>query len=616
MTQEVEALLNYIKRNRGFDFTGYKRPSLIRRIQKRMQEIDINSYSNYMDYLEVHPQEFTCLFNTILINVTSFFRDPEVWEYIGAEIVPQIIARKEFSDPIRIWSAGCAAGQEAYTLAIILAQAMGDEQFRSRVKIYATDVDEEALNQARHATYNAKEVTGLSAELLERYFDCADQMYTFRKDLRRAVIFGRHDLVQDAPISRIDLLTCRNALMYFNAEAQARIINRFHFALNNTSGFFCLGKAEMLLSHSNSFTLIDLKRRIFTKLAKMNNRDRLLLMNQKHSNDEAPQNLTSYGRLRDTAFNISPVPQIIVDNKGVVTLINERARSLFGLSYEDVGRLLQDLELSYRPVELRSCIEQAASDRRPNIHKDVEWTTPAGDTQFFDVQVAPLLDINSQMLGVSVTFNDVTRAKRLQYELEHSNQELEMAYEELQSTNEELETTNEELQSSNEELETTNEELQSTNEELETMNEELQSSNEELQTINEELRSRSEELNSVNAFLESILTSLRCAVVVVDRDFLIQVWSDKAEDMWGLRALEVQGQHFLNIDIGLPVDQIKQPIRTCLVGESKCIEIILEAINRRGKSIQCNVTCTPLLGITKEIRGVIMLIEERASTET
>lgn len=139
--------------------------------------------------------------------------------------------------------------------------------------------------------------------------------------------------------------------------------------------------------------------------------------------------------------------------------------------------MLQDLELSYRPIELRSCIEQVSSDRRPNIHKDVEWTTPAGDTQFFDVQVTPLVDISSQILGVSITFNDVTRAKRLEYELEHSNQELEMAYEELQSTNEELETTNEELQSSNEELETTNEELQSTNEELETMNEELQSSN-------------------------------------------------------------------------------------------------------------------------------------------
>lgn len=190
-----------------------------------------------------------------------------------------------------------------------------------------------------------------------------------------------------------------------------------------------------------------------------------------------------------------------------------------------------------------------------------------------------------------------------------------MAYEELQSTNEELETTNEELQSSNEELETTNEELQSTNEELETMNEELHSSNEELHTTNEEFRLRSEELNAANAFLASILTSLRCGVVVLDRDLLILAWSDKAEDLWGLRALEVQGQHFLNLDIGLPVQQIRQPIRTCLTAESDYTEITVNAINRRGKLIQCKVTCTPLLSRTQEIQGVILLMEEKASEE-
>ncbi|MUL37420.1 CheR family methyltransferase [Gloeocapsopsis dulcis] len=631
MNPEFEALLNYIKRNRGFDFTGYKRSSLERRVQKRMQEIEVDGYNNYIDYLEVHPQEFVCLFNTILINVTSFFRDLSVWEYVAAEVIPQIISCKELPEPIRIWSAGCASGQEAYTLAIILAEAIGVEQFRSRVKIYATDVDEEALNQGRYATYNEREVTDLSAELLERYFERYENLYIFRKDLRRSVIFGRHDLVQDAPISRIDLLICRNALMYFNAEAQAKILSRFHFALND-SGYLLLGKAEMLLSHSMSFSAVDLKCRVFTKVATVNTRDRLLLMNP-NNNDENTNYLTSYGRLRNAAFDITPLAQLILDLDGVLVLANERARTLFSLSYRDIGRLLQDLELSYRPLDLRQCINQVYSDRRLNTYKDVEWTT-GEDTQYFDVQVVPLLDINGVMLGVSITFNDVTRAKHLQEELEHSNQELEMAHEELQTTNEELETTNEvlqttneelettneelettneELQSSNEELETTNEELQSTNEELETMNEELHSSNEELQTINEKLRLRSEELNSVNAFLASILTSFRCGVVVLDRHFLVQVWSDKAEDLWGLRPLEVQGQHFLNLDIGLPIEQIRQPIRTCLAAESEYVEIILDAVNRRGKLIQCKVTCTPLLERTKEIRGVILLMEEQAS---
>jgi two-component system CheB/CheR fusion protein len=288
---------------------------------------------------------------------------------------------------------------------------------------------------------------------------------------------------------------------------------------------------------------------------------------------------------------------------------------LFGINPKDLSRPLQDLELSYRPLELRSCIEQVYSERKVVVQKEVEWVTTSGDRQYFDVQLAPLLDINAKILGVSISFIEVTRSKQLQEELEHSNQELEMAYEELQSTNEELETTNEELQSSNEELETTNEELQSTNEELETINEELQSSNEELQTINEELRLRSDQLNQVNSFLESILTSFRGGVVAVNRELQIQIWNNKAEDFWGLRSAEVQGQHFLNLDIGLPVEQLRQTIRACLAGNSQTLEVVLAAINRRGKAIQCKVSCTPLVGRGKEIWGVIMLMEELPENE-
>jgi two-component system CheB/CheR fusion protein len=207
----------------------------------------------------------------------------------------------------------------------------------------------------------------------------------------------------------------------------------------------------------------------------------------------------------------------------------------------------------------------------------------------------------------------VTRARQLQTELQHANQELETAYEELQSTNEELETTNEELQSTVEELETTNEELQSTNEELETMNEELQSTNEELQTINEELRQRSGELNSANAFLESILTSLQGAVVVTDQEMRVRVWSPKAEDLWGVRADEVRGHHLLNLDIGLPVDQLRQPIRSCLAGGNNHQEVTLNATNRRGRAIEVRILCNPLLSPKREIEGAILLIEEAGS---
>ncbi|HEY9615210.1 MAG TPA: CheR family methyltransferase [Microcoleaceae cyanobacterium] len=612
---DFEALLDYIKESRGVDFTGYKRASLMRRVSKRMQAVTIEGYSNYQDYLAVHPEEFNHLFNTLLINVTAFFRDHDAWEYVASEVIPRIIASKEANEPIRVWSAACASGEEAYTIAIILAEIIGIEQFRERVKIYATDMDEEALDQARQATYSARDMGGLTARQLEQFFDHVDDRYTFRKDLRRAVIFGRHDLIQDAPISRIDLLVCRNTLMYFNAETQSRIVSRFHFALQD-GGFLFLGKAEMLLTHTNIFTPVHLKCRIFTKVPKLNLRDRLLVIGQTGYNS-TEKHLSNHVRLREAAFDSGPIARIIVDYNGVLALVNERARLLFNLNPRDVGRLLQDLEISYRPVELRSCIEQTYVDRRSVNLYDIEWHTSQNEVLYLNIQVAPLFDtINSQILGVSINFADVTRYKRLQEEVEHSNQELEMAYEELQSTNEELETTNEELQSSNEELETTNEELQSTNEELETMNEELQSTNEELQTVNDELQRSSEELNRTNAFLESILTSLKGGVVVVDLDLRVQIWNSKSEDLWGLRAEEAVAQNFLNLDLGLPVEQLRQPIRSCLSGLSDQVsEVILEAINRRGRSFACRVTCTPLVGIQGQTQGVILLMEECSEAE-
>jgi two-component system, chemotaxis family, CheB/CheR fusion protein len=227
----------------------------------------------------------------------------------------------------------------------------------------------------------------------------------------------------------------------------------------------------------------------------------------------------------------------------------------------------------------------------------------------------PLRDPAGNVFGVQIMFLDVTRFRGLQEQLENSKNELETAYEELQSSNEELETTNEELQSTNEELETTNEELQSTNEELETMNEELHSTNEELETTNTELRARSEELNQANAFLASILSGLEAGVTVVDPNFAILAWNQRAEDLWGLRADEVRGRHFMNLDIGLPVEQLLQPVRSVLGGETLRAELELDCRNRRGKTIRCKITSTPLVGPDAQPRGAILLMEERPRSE-
>ena len=607
-TREFDALLEYLKQNRGFDFTGYKRASLTRRIHKRMQEVGVKTYAEFARLLEQNPAEFDQLCTTVLINVTAFFRDGVPWDELASTIVPRILENKRPDEPLRVWSAGCASGEEAYTLAIILADALGADAFRSRVKIYATDVDEHALTMARHATYDSKQVEGVPPDLLEKYFERQDGRYIFRKDLRRIVIFGRNDLVQDAPISRVDLLVCRNTLMYFNAATQAQILGRFHFALTD-GGYLFLGRAETLLAHSESFAPVDLKRRIFTKVPRTNYRNRLLAMAAKQDETE-PEESALEGQLRDASWDTSPLAQIVVDANGRLVVANERARTLFNLGALDFGRPFQDLEISYRPTDLRSMIDQAHAGRKPLVVRNIEWPLRGGDIRWIDVQAAPLY-ASGQVAGVAISFDDVTAFQRLQRELEKSNVELEGAYEELQSTNEELETTNEELQSTVEELETTNEELQSTNEELETMNEELQSTNEELTTINDELRRRSDELNDVNAFMQAVLASLRGGVVVLDTELRVEVWNEKAVDLWGVRADEVRGMHFMMLDIGLPVQMLTKAIRACLLGESERETLTIEAINRRGKPITCEVTCTPMWRASgDEVRGVILVMEE------
>jgi len=307
--------------------------------------------------------------------------------------------------------------------------------------------------------------------------------------------------VQDAPIARVNVLVCRNTLMHFTREAQAKVLGRFHFSLRN-GGYLFMGRAELLLTHGDLFTPMELKFRVFSKT------------------------------------------------------VNQTAREHLGLLQR----------------------EEAAVPTPSDNHLQA-------------------LALESDSVGRAVFRTDGT---------------LETAYEKLQSTNEELETANEELQSTNEELETTNEELQSTNEELETMNEELQSTNEELETTNTELRMHRDELNHANAFLASILAGLEFGAVAVDPRVPVLAWNHRAEDMWGLRADEVKGRHLMNLDFGLPVEQLNQPIRSVLSQEASHVEFSLDCVNRRGRSMRCHIRANPLFTQSGEILGVILLMEERA----
>ena len=597
-----EAVLEYLKDARGFDFTGYKRASLVRRVDKRMQAIGISSYAEYLDHLQVHQEEFTELFNFILINVTSFFRDPAVWAFLRDTIIPRIADQKDANAPIRVWCAGSASGEEAYSIAMLLDDVLGEARFRRTVKIYATDIDDDAIARARQGVYPAKTVEqDVPPELRTRYFERAGDMFVFTRELRRGLIFGRHDLVQDAPISKTDLITCRNTLMYLNADTQRTVLGKFRFSLND-SGFLVLGKSEMLFTKIRAFVPVDLKLRVFAKRVREEDRDGMAGWLE-----EGDRRAETSASLPQLAFDEAPTAQLLVGADGRLLVANRRARDLFGIEGDDAGRPLQDLEVSYRPIELRAPIERAFREEEPVEIRDVAWRTRKGSPMMLNATITRLAP--SEGIGaVLVAFVDVSEAVDLQRDLETSNQELETAMEELQSTNEELETTNEELQSTNEELETTNEELQSTNEELETMNEELQSTNEELQTVNEELHERTAELGEVNAFISAILGSVRAGVAVLDEDLRVQAWNTRAHDLWGLRAEEVVGQSLMSLQIGLPLDPVRDQIQRALAGPNDHETIEVDATNRVGRAIRVRITCSRLE--PEAGNGVILLMEE------
>jgi two-component system CheB/CheR fusion protein len=354
----------------------------------------------------------------------------------------------------------------------------------------------------------------------------------------------------------------------------------------------------MLLNQGNLFAPVNLQHRIFTCLSKNYDRSQIISLNYRPV-EEKKTLINLQFLLRDLSFHQAPIAQILIDKNNNLVRINQLAQNWFKLSLPQIGTPLQNLEISYRPLELRSLIEKAYRDYAAVKVENVSHFLVDGNQHYFDVEIIPLKQDDQEIIGVSINFTEVSRYQTLR--------------EELEKTNHELETANEELQSSNEELETTNEELQSTNEELETMNEELQSTNEELHNINREHRDRTLELDKSNAFLNSILASLTAGVIVVDRQFNILIWNQASEKFWGLRAEEVQGQSLASLEIGLPVDQLGESIRNCLNGVNKQPNIIVKAMNRRGQTLDYQISFNVLIAIDQECLGVILFVEEITS---
>jgi two-component system CheB/CheR fusion protein len=604
---EFTSLISYIQESRGVDFRGYKKSSLRRRISRRMEEVGSESFASYHALLEVDPREFNELLNTVLINVTSFFRDAEAWVTLREKVVPAILERSRHErQPIRVWSVGCASGEEPFSVAMAFAEAMGMEAFCDRVKVYATDLDEEALRTARHATYAARDVEGVPPELLERYFERTNNQYVFQRDLRKCVIFGRHSVVHDAPISRIDLLICRNLLIYLETETQNMVLPRLHYALSD-GGYMFLGKAETQLARSRLFEPVELKHRIFRKLPQEWRRTpggSLSLA------DARPNRVPAQARLAEAITDAAGTAYLATDTEGRLIYANNAARRLLEVGEGDIGRMFQDLSISYRPTELRSRIEEVQRVGRSIRIEHQDYHRPPADPIRLTIDITPLFQRDKEQFATLLAFSDTTRGYQLQQELEAAQESLETTIEELQSANEELETTNEELQSTNEELETTNEELQSTNEELETMNEELRSANEELEAANEQLRRHSDESSDYRRYAESVLRSMEVGIMVVDEDKRLRSWNRWNENAWGLRSEEVIGEDLLALDIGLPLSLLRQPLERVLSGEVPQAELQLDALDRRGRSMRCRARVSPLLYEGRLPRGAVLILED------
>ncbi len=572
LSATAKSVSAFLSENRRFDTEECGAGKFYQALSDRLQNLELTVDSEYIDLLQARPVEVNELL--ALISRNTIFSDLATYEVLRERIVPALAQGPE---TIRVWVPQCGEGQDVYALAVLLSEALGADEFRRRVKIFATDSSEDNLIKSRQASYEPGELTGLPDEVLHRYFIQQGPRLTFRADLRRSIVFGKHQLLSDAPIGRMDLISCRYFLSRLDEGKQNQALARVRFSLN-ANRFLLVAPGERVLpglgfDHMEPPTCLI--NSIGTERAPVG-----VIDSSNTVTDEAPAIL-------DMVFNSSIPAHIVVDNAGIIALINAQASSMFQISSADIGKPLKDLEFSYRPLELRTLIDVAQRENR-NVTVPRVKHTVASRTSIFEVTVCPLVE-RDERVGVSIQYVDVTLQQDLENKLTALNEQLQTANEELQSAQEELITTNEELQSTNEELETTNEELQSTNEELETMNEELRSTNNELEITNTEQSTLSEQVRQTNTFLSAILGSIQSSVIVLDKDLTVLIWNRGAVELTGLRSEESCGSKLPDLDVGLPVAELTKSLEKFLADGKKYEELELKVLNRRGKDILCRV---------------------------
>jgi two-component system CheB/CheR fusion protein len=625
--QHLELILEKLRIARNVDFRNYKRATLRRRIERRVADRRCQDVDEYIALLDREPLELDSLLAAMFIKATRFFRDDEVWHLLKTRILPDLIAARRLKQVLRIWCAGCATGEEVFSVAILVADALGTDIGSWDVKIFGTDVDEGALAYARRATYSPQQVESVPKDTLKRWFFPAPEGFAIRKELRRVVVFGVNNLVSDAPISRLDLVFCRNVFIYLDNELQKRAISRFHYALRR-DGVLVLGRSELIPFAAQLFQPIDLPRRIYRRdgdrkdfglgaqvFTQMNDHD---IPNRPA--DSPGDDPFAPGQICKDILDALPVPIIGTGVDGDVRYWSPEAARVWGRSSREVmGKKLWALGLSGLIgdllVEKTNAVREGRAERETT---DGVIAVPGRlEPMVVSVELSPLHNnTTKQVVGLLYAVHDVTGLRALEREMRHvnselkiSNERLQVANEELQAANEELETTNEELQSANEELQTTNEELQSANEELETTNEELQSTNVELDATNRELAYRTDELNLLGFYQRTIIRSLSAAVIVLNSDGRITHWNIAAERLLGLAEAEALGQTFWTLRIPALRRNVTIRIRKALREDRAFRDAEMAYDLPTGGRGLANVAALPLLE-GKNSMGAVIIFED------
>lgn len=562
--EHLLAILHLLSRSTGVDFSQYKMNTIKRRVIRRMILFKLNTLTDYLQYLKQHTREMSLLYADLLINVTTFFRDKESAEHLKAELLPRLIAAKSPTDPIRVWIPACSTGQEAYSLAMLILEALGENQSNIPVQIFATDLSEMAINKARLGIYTADDLVQVSPQRLQRFFTKLDGSYRIIKGIRDLCVFANHNIAKDPPFSRLDLISCCNLLIYLDTPLQKKLMATFHYSLNN-NGFLVLGKSETTGASAHLFNQLDKKVKIYSKrkdaVAKA-----AFEMSYRGGELARPGTLTpSIPRFRtksdddqiekvvDNLLLKRYVPASVLVNHDLDILQFRGATGLYLEPSPGKASLnLMKMARSGLSFELRSLVHKAKKSGQP-VRKGNIQVVSNERPHLISVEAIPV-KMDGEEEHYLVVFEEMPLPQDegglkdvKDQQVAELEAELVTLREDMRSIVEGQEAANEELQSANEEIVSSNEELQSMNEELETSKEEIESSNEELITINQELQIRNSQLAEAQEYNEAVFMILREAVLILDKDLRVRSANATFYKTYNLREEHTVGQQIFDL---------------------------------------------------------------------